>query len=441
MKEKFAMPEPFSKNWREAYRHKETDLPRLSAYQAPNGSPMSFIYSTISVSGGQIVDTAEFPFQGCWSNNSLNEKPQSIKVNGFLRGLNYIEDRMNIIDALRIVSSDDEPGFLEIPTWGRFPVVVEDWSVDESGKENGQCAMSITFIRAGVSETKRTTGSGGDGTEAALSSASDKVKDAAAKSFEKALAKTIDKNALLEAFDTFKEELLNITGRVQGAQNFLNNITNEVQNIANLIAQVITAPKTLALALFGAVASIIASIMTIKNAVDEMSSSSSTEDKASQEKNFSTPIIKNNVKNALMQFLAAASFSLPGEPATEAERVTKVHAENLYKVCAFYATAQLLPALENSTYQQQQSLWTLFERLEQSITKEDVALYVAIEDVRIALSQTLIAKKAAVELSTQINSPMPLLALAQHLGCDEAHIRRLNRIENSFTIEESIKYV
>lgn len=95
------VPEPYSESWRESYRANEDDFPRLSTYQSPNGSPIPFILGKNDFSGGQSVDTSEYPYFGFWSNNSLNEKPQEITISGFIRGKNYIANRNELIVALR----------------------------------------------------------------------------------------------------------------------------------------------------------------------------------------------------------------------------------------------------------------------------------------------------------------------------------------------------
>jgi prophage DNA circulation protein len=128
-----ALPRPYKENWREAYRYDKDDSPRLSAYQAPDGNPVPFVLDSVRLSGGQSVDTAEYPFFGLWSNTPLNEKPHAITVHGFIRGDAYIKNRNALIEALRMRTDDDTPGFLDMPLWGRFPVVVVSYDVEEKG--------------------------------------------------------------------------------------------------------------------------------------------------------------------------------------------------------------------------------------------------------------------------------------------------------------------
>lgn len=150
-----SLPRPFSLNWRDAYKCDDKDYPRFSSYQAPGKGPTLFIQESFKLSSGQSVDTSEFPSFGYWANQPINEIPQSITVTGFLRGLDYINDRNALWQALQIETSDDECGYLEIPTWGRFPVVVKTYDVEEATKAKGQCSISITFVRAGLSGDSR----------------------------------------------------------------------------------------------------------------------------------------------------------------------------------------------------------------------------------------------------------------------------------------------
>ena len=135
---------------REGRSYRSNDSPAKTSYQAPDGKPVNFVYERMQLSGGLSVDTAEYPFFGMWSSTALNEKTQGITVSGFLRGDEYIKTRDALVDALTHPTSDDEPGFISLPLWGRIPVVVVDWEVAEEAAELGQCKIDITFTRAGM---------------------------------------------------------------------------------------------------------------------------------------------------------------------------------------------------------------------------------------------------------------------------------------------------
>ena len=106
-----SLPGLYDEEWRKAYRTEKDGIPRLSSYRAPDGKPIPFIYKNLDFSGGQSVDTAEYPFFGLWSNEALNQKPQTITVRGYLRGEYYPQPRAALLDALTVPTSDDFPGF------------------------------------------------------------------------------------------------------------------------------------------------------------------------------------------------------------------------------------------------------------------------------------------------------------------------------------------
>jgi hypothetical protein len=420
-----ALPYPYNENWRKAYRYDKDDMPRLSTYQAPGGSPVPFIQESVKLSGGQSVDTGEYPFFGFWSSVPLNEKPHGITVTGFIRGDTYIKNRNALIEALRIRTDDDTPGYIDFPLWGRFPVVIVDWSFDEEGQKNGQCAVSITLSRAGVTVEERWTFEG-DGFDVygKTADAAESLQAAAVDAFEK--EKNMDAAALASGFTRFKIKLIGTIGRVQGFISQLNAMTNSVTGITNLIAQGIHAPRDLAQALFGAAASIVAGVMAVKNTADETVSYFRTRD---------------NMKNVLMQFLSGSNDTADMEAVTVRQYVTKERMENLYRTMSLAAAGQLMVQMEYTTYEQALGYWALYERLEESIDSNDPAVYRAVQDMRMAASKELAARTMDRELSKYIAVPVPLLALAHYLGCNDEQLRRFNAIADSFVIRGKVLYV
>ena len=259
-----ALPPPYKENWREAYRADESESPRMASYQAPGGPAIPFIQKSFRFSGGQSKDTAEYPFGGLWSNEYLNEKPQTLTVEGFLRGPAYIVQRNRLIEALRVPTGDDNPGYIDLPFWGRFPVVVGDtYEVSENADEQGQCAVSIPFTRAGVSIAERMDALPPAGVQ--LEDAAVNLETAAIDDFDAKLSGDLmDTAALRAGFGQIKNLLLGITGRIQGVKTTLNAMTGEVLGIINLVNQGIRAPYEIAAALFNAGTSIVGGILEIK---------------------------------------------------------------------------------------------------------------------------------------------------------------------------------
>lgn len=461
-----SLPRTYSDSWREAYGQSE-DTHRLSSYQAPNGEPVVFAYDSISLSGGQNVDTAEYPY-GFWSNTRLGEKPQSIKIKGHVIGEKYIAERTKLVTAFQVATDDDNPGTIDLPLWGRFKVVVTGWNVDEEKAKTGLSDISIELVRAGYSDTKRFDAAASNLTALNVESAVADLKNAAVSSFATAVKKSKDVATLASGFGKITKTLASIVGRVQGAISKLNEMSNKINAITSLIAQGVRAPKELAQAFISAAFGIVAGVMEIKSAADETASyfmrsdgdsnggdstggsspSNGNSTSESGNSNVSNEVIteqfvKRNEKNVLMNFLTATNYELDDEAITEQQYNTKAAVENLYKVVAFGAVAQLFTALDSTTqtYESQKGLWTLFEKLEDSIDKEDSAVFAAVENCRIACAQTLLSYNYDMELTRHIKKEMPLLALALYLGCDADRIRSLNAVSDSFLIKGNVIYV
>jgi len=428
------LPTPYKGNWKEAYRADSGESPRMASYQAPDGEEIPFIQKSFRFSGGQSTDTAEYPFGGLWSNEYLNEKPQSLTVDGYLRGPYYIVLRNKLIEALRIPTDDDNPGYIDLPFWGRFPVVVKDnYEISETSDEQGQCAVSITFTRAGVSITDRLDALPPDSVQ--VENASKKLKMAAIIAFlAKLSGGLLNITALTRVFGKMKNILLSILGRVQGSQAILNGMTNDVLGIMNLINQGIHTPREFAQALFNAADSISSGIQDIKNSIaqyDHENDSASTAP--------SLPAADNE-KNVLLFFLSTDKYTLSEESATVSEETTIKASEDLYRIMAFLVSARLIANMDSLTYKKATGYWRLLEKLEMSIDRDDPAVYVALQDIHTALSRELLGRELSREMTRHISAAVPLLYLAHYLGCDESKIRELNSIADSFVVKGDVIY-
>jgi len=413
-----ALPSPYKDKWREAYRADKDDSPRLSSYQPPDGEPIPFIYESLDFSGGQSVDTAEYPFFGLWSNETLNQKTQTITVHGYLRGEAYLQQRTVLLNALTIPTSDDAPGFFDHPLWGRFKIVVENYSIAESANENGQCKLTLTLKRAGVSLTARAL----ELSSQELAKPKD-VANTAAKIFAKTNA---DYKTLLRGFGAIKTTLLSITAALQLPQNIINSITNEITGISNLIAQGVQSPMQLAQAFVNAVFAIAGAVVSVKESGQAVG------------KYFSG---LNTQRSALLNFLSAGTMTLPLETATVQQQETKKETENLYRAVSLCASAEIMMSMENATRGQMDGYWALYTKLEKSVNLEDPDMYEAVTEMRSALSRELRQKNMNLEQKKTIEKPVPLLFLAHYLGCDETQLRTINFFEDSLLISGEVSYV
>jgi len=437
-----SLPTPYKENWREAYRADSSESPRMASYQSPGGEVIPFIQKSFRFSGGQSKDTAEYPFGGLWSNEYLNEKPQSLTVDGYLRGPAYIAQRNKLIEALRIPTDDDNPGFIDLPFWGRFPVVVNDnYEISESSDEQGQCTVSISFTRAGVSITDRLDALPPASVELEKSKF-DLIITAINDFVNKLSINGADIALLLTGFGKIKKTLLNILGRIQGVQKILDGVTNEILGIENLINRGVHAPREFAQTLINAGNSIAAGIFEIKNSAAlygrESNRSSNTDTSASAAPSLPSP---DNEKNVLIIFLSADTYTLSEEAATVSQEATLTAIENLYRILAFLISTQLIANMDSLTYKKAAGYWRLLEKLEESIDRENPAVYTAMQAVHNALSRALSEREISREMTRQISVAAPLLYLAYYLGCNEDKIRELNNVADSFVVEGAVIYV
>jgi hypothetical protein len=273
------------------------------------------------------------------------------------------------------------------------------------------------------------------------------------------IAGRLDYATLASGFGQLKNVLLSILGRMQGAKTTLNAMTGEVLGIISLINQGVRTPRELAMTLFNAGASIAGGILEIKNSIalygrtgNTASSgsgaasgggasgggNSSASRSASSSPSLPPP---DNEKNTLTKFLSAAAYALPIETATVSQKVTKTAVENLYRTMAFLTSVRILASQDSLSYKKAEAYWRLMEKLEESINRENPAVYTALRDLRTALSQKLSGQSLRTEMSRGIFTPAPLLYLAYYLGCDEDKIRELNTVADSFVIEGNVVYV
>ncbi|MBR4375101.1 MAG: DNA circularization N-terminal domain-containing protein [Treponema sp.] len=457
-----SLPRTYSDSWREAYGQ-GTDTPRLSSYQAPGGEPVVFAYDSIGLGGGQNVDTVEYPY-GYWSNTRLGEKTHTLRIKAHVIGEDYIKQRSLLVEAFQVPTDDDNPGFLDLPLWGRFKVVVVSWDVDEEKQKNGKSDISLELKRAGYSDTKRFDEVSKNLASANVDGAVSKLKSASVSAFETAVEKSKDVTTLASGFGKISDRLAAVVGRVQGATSAMNGMMSKINGITNLIAQTVLTPRTLAQAFVSAAFEIVTGIKEIKNAASETASyfirddyeddedgtkisanspATSSTLSPSQQETVMQKFISRNEKNVLMNFLSAATYTMNEERITEQQYNTVAALENLFKTVAFGVCVQLLTNLDSDkeTYESQSGLWSLLAKLEDSIDKEDSAVFAAVEECRIACAEMLLSFSYDVELKRTIRGKMTLLELAMYLGCDADKIQRLNEVSDSFQIIGDVIYV
>jgi hypothetical protein len=272
-------------------------------------------------------------------------------------------------------------------------------------------------------------------------------------------------------------------------------MTGEVLGIINLINQGVRIPRELAQALLNACLSITGGILEIKNSIAMYGRERNTVSSSSKP---SLPL-PDNEKNILACFLSLDTYSLSGSlegsgssdgsgnpggsdsPGSSGgsdnpdspggsggadnpdspggsdnpdgpdssggsvspsrQEATKTAVENLYRTTAFLTSARIISNMNSLTYKKAEGYWRLLKKLEESINRENPAVYAAIQDVHTALSRELSRRELSREMIRSVSNASPLLYLAYYLGCDEDKIRELNAIADSFVIEGDIIYV
>lgn len=431
----FSLPEVFSKNWRKALRNEGIEesggLPRRTSYQAPGGSPVPFVLTKTSVSGGQSNDLSKYPGFGGWSSKGLNTDPHLIKITGRLSGDYYIGDRDRLTTALDVATSDEKPGYLVLPFWGRFAVNIETWNIDESTSAQGGCDITISFTRVGQSTTERQKRI----SDTSLDEVVTTLQAASVDAFENSLtSENLSISALTTGFTNIKSSMLGVIGRIQAAQSVLNNLTNEAVGITNLIDQGIQSPRQFALAFFGCVTAITSGVIGVKSTVENLFSDTDETSPAGTAR---------NIKNVALLFLSKYNYSMDElVPSTTKELSTKNAMVALYRQAAFAAAATLIPSVDTISADKVKSLYKLFVQLEDSLDGSDPDVHEAVVAVRIATASALQEKELFNELQVNLNIDQPLLALAQALGVTYDQLVELNpSADCQFFVNGAVTYV
>ena len=103
--------------------------------------------------------------------------------------------------------------------------------------------------------------------------------------------------------------------------------------------------------------------------------------------------------------------------------------------------SQIIAQLSIISYQKMQGYWNLLQQLEASIDKDNPEVYAAMEDMCMSVSQELTEKELSAEIHRTFTIPLPLLVVAQYVGCDADTLQERNRIADSFMIHGEVVYV
>lgn len=414
---------PSSSSWREAY-----EIQSLVKYEAPNIEAVYFLYDNINISGGQSLDNSSYPNFGYWSNTSINESVNKIRVSGFLRDEEYLNKKIDLINAFKIKTDDENPAFIFLPLYPRLKVTLENWSIDEKANENGQCKIELNFNLCADRKNDENYNF------LNIEDAKNNVQEIANKNLEKKLENNFNYDTFLSGINNVSSKLSNVIGMIQGKADYINDMAKAINTISSTIAQGIRTPSVFADALQNVVSSIVNGIIDIKQSVNETAESSKSLI------NSILPIenAKNNEKKVLLQFLNFYNYDTTKDTISFNEMNTAKETDNFIKIIAVTAVASIIIQIDDSKEKIKNYL-ELYDKLNDSINKDDYELNNALIDLKISVIEELKIKELKKLRKIKFNKNMTLLN-AEHF-LNSYNLRDFNFIEDSFVLPKEIFYV
>ena len=428
---------PSSSSWREAY-----EIQSLVKYEAPNIEAVYFLYDNINISGGQSLDNSSYPNFGYWSNTSINESVNKIRVSGFLRDEEYLNKKIDLINAFKIKTDDENPAFIFLPLYPRLKVTLENWSIDEKANENGQCKIELNFNLCAETSVRLWRRKNDENYNFLnIEDAKNNVQEIANKNLEKKLENNFNYDTFLSGINNVSSKLSNVIGMIQGKADYINDMARAINTISSTIAQGIRTPSVFADALQNVVSSIVNGIIDIKQSVNETAESSKSFAAGGQSSiNSILPIenAKNNEKKVLLQFLNFYNYDTTKDTISFNEMNTAKESDNFIKIIAVTAVASIIIQIDDSKEKIKNYL-ELYDKLNDSINKDDYELNNALIDLKISVIEELKIKELKKLRKIKFNKNMTLLN-AEHF-LNSYNLRDFNFIEDSFVLPKEIFYV
>ena len=428
---------PSSSSWREAY-----EIQSLVKYEAPNIEAVYFLYDNINISGGQSLDNSSYPNFGYWSNTSINESVNKIRVSGFLRDEEYLNKKIDLINAFKIKTDDENPAFIFLPLYPRLKVTLENWSIDEKANENGQCKIELNFNLCAETSVRLWRRKNDENYNFLnIEDAKNNVQEIANKNLEKKLENNFNYDTFLSGINNVSSKLSNVIGMIQGKADYINDMARAINTISSTIAQGIRTPSVFADALQNVVSSIVNGIIDIKQSLNETAESSKSFAAGGQSSiNSILPIenAKNNEKKVLLQFLNFYNYDTTKDTISFNEMNTAKESDNFIKIIAVTAVASIIIQIDDSKEKIKNYL-ELYDKLNDSINKDDYELNNALIDLKISVIEELKIKELKKLRKIKFNKNMTLLN-AEHF-LNSYNLRDFNFIEDSFVLPKEIFYV
>lgn len=409
-----------------------------ATYEPPGGEPIPFVLDTTRLAGGQEVDRKSYPFGGGWSNTAINEAPQELRIEGTVFGTDPLRRRRALLEALRVRTADDRPGYIALPLWGRFPVVVTSWEASDNTAKTGRTDVKITCNRVGIAEVARRRSPAAPNLDAVAQT----LATAAQAAYVAELpAAALSVTTLRAAAGQVVSALQRVVGRAQAAVRILNDVSNAVTSITNLVAQGVNQPRELAAASFAAFATIVAAVTGVQHAGSRLASDLAA--LAADRLETAGESVTESAYRVALELMGAATVTFDDvSVATVQDLRTHTATVNLYRLGAFYTTSRLLSVITTRTAADMRGLLSLFAALERSLDLHDPSVYRAVVATRSAAIGRLQARPFAREKRLSIRGPLPALPLAYRLGVPHGVFERLNQaVADQFMVSGKVRYV
>lgn len=415
-------PKLASSSWREAY-----DSGSLIIYEAPNKEGVSFIYETVKATGGHNVDNGEYPLSSGWANYSISEVSNKISVSGFLRGEEYLSSRASLVDAFKIKTDDENPAFIFIPLWGRLRVALTNWNIDENAAENGQCKIELN-LNLVLKKAKEEV------SPQSLDSAKDILNSVASSKLEEELSS--DKasfSSFLSSVNGYASDMSSAIGKVQGKTEYINKMSGAINTLTSVMASGTRTVSLYVQALSNVYGAIVNGLLEMKQAAIE-----NAEDIISFIRQFSAKEHADlNIKKTMLSFSSYADKDSSAGLTKPEEIETAKASDNFTKTAIIINLATLITEC-GETKSKLKDYLNLFDKLYDSIDKNDSLLNSALIDLRVAMIEELKNKNLENERRIKFNKNTNLLNTEHYLNC--YNLRELNFIEDSFNLPKEIIY-
>lgn len=333
---------------------------------------VSFFCDSTGIDGGRRTQTHEFAYRDKPYTEDLGRKAQEFPIEAYVLGDDYMTARDDLLKAC----NKEGPGELIHPYYGSIQVNCQVINIRESTSEGRIARISLQFIEAGEKFFPESS----PDRVAAVESASEELNQTAVDDFADVFSVDGPEAVFLSAI----EELEAFSSFAFGSQEDLNVISE--------LSSLIKAPRALALeiqGLIGNLGEIGSKISPLKRLIEACNYG----DRMSSTSKSATQTAINSNRNALIDLVRSSSISEAAKVAVETKFETRNEAASVRDSIADAIDSQAEYA-------------------------EEIPLYLALTDMRVALVQTVPEEGLPELVSISVNKPTSSLVLAYDLYAD-----------------------